>query len=266
MKGAVDTCTFCSINPSGAAVSFDLSTLPLGTWSASLPNGAYTVTSPCGQSNSPSCGLQSDPMTQSCKGLGSLANTSLALSDAAGARGFTLTLRGGFDDPPMPSGRNAVYHFVCDSSAPASNPPNISGLTEAPGGFYNVEWRHAAACGVVAGSTCGPPPPVPPPVPPPSPCSPGADTCLPKWTPTWGMRNSTVLYTCNNTGFHSVVEANKYGVVVYDWSNGKAVWANAHPVRALAPLAPLANPFSPPLFFLTAGSAPPSSPSLLPFR
>ena len=32
------------------------------------------------------------------------------------------------------------------------------------------------------------------------------------------MRNSTVLYTCNNSGMHSVEAANKYGVVVYDWS------------------------------------------------
>ena len=46
-------------------------------------------------------------------------------------------------------------------------------------------------------------------------------TCLPAWKPTWGMRNSTVLYTCNNTGLHSVAHANQFGVVVYDWSNAK---------------------------------------------
>jgi hypothetical protein len=46
------------------------------------------------------------------------------------------------------------------------------------------------------------------------------------------MRNSTVLYTCNNTGFHNVTLANQYGIVVYDWSNAKALWANAHPMSS----------------------------------
>jgi hypothetical protein len=169
-------------------------------------------------------------MTQSCKGLGSLANISIGLV-AGGGSGFNLTLHGGFDDPPMPQGRNAVYKFICDTSVPASNPPDISNLTEAPGGFYNLVWRHPAACGAAMGP-CGPPPPAPPPPPPPAPCSPGAPTCLPKWTPTWGMRNSTVLYTCNNSGMHNVAFADAYGVVVYDWSNAKAIWANAHPMTS----------------------------------
>jgi len=30
------------------------------------------------------------------------------------------------------------------------------------------------------------------------------------------MRRSTVLYTCNDTGMHSVDEAIQYGLVVYD--------------------------------------------------
>ena len=64
------------------------------------------MTSPCLQSNGPQCGAQADPMTQSCKGLGSLANISVVLA-AQPAAGFTLTLHGGFDDPPMPNGRNA---------------------------------------------------------------------------------------------------------------------------------------------------------------
>jgi hypothetical protein len=51
-----------------------------------------------------------------------------------------------------------------------------------------------------------------------------------QWNPTWGMRNSTVLYTCNNSGMHSVHHANQFGVVVYDWSNAKSLWANAHPM------------------------------------
>jgi hypothetical protein len=46
------------------------------------------------------------------------------------------------------------------------------------------------------------------------------------------MRNSTVLYTCNNSGMHDVSHANKFGIVVYDWSNAKAIWANAHPMSS----------------------------------
>jgi hypothetical protein len=222
---AASACTFCTLNPAGAAVNFDLSGLPQGTWASDI----YTYTSPCGQANTPTtCGRQNDSMTQSCKGLGTLANISV---DLAANNGVTVTLHGGFDDPPMANGRNAVYHFICDTTVPATNPPDAN-VTEQPGGFYNLIWRHPAACGVVGGTSCGPSPPVPPPVPPPAPCSPGASTCLPSWTPTWGMKASTVLYTCNNSGMHSVEVANQYGVVVYDWSNAKAIWANAHPMTS----------------------------------
>lgn len=54
---------------------------------------------------------------------------------------------------------------------------------------------------------------------------------LPKWTPTWDMRNSTILYACNYSGFHNVEEALEYGVVVYDWSNGREIWANEKPMN-----------------------------------
>jgi hypothetical protein len=171
-------------------------------------------------------------MLQSCEQLGSLANISLVLAPAAPTSGFTLTLHGGFDDPPMPNGRNAVYHFVCDSTVPASNPPDYTNVTESPPGFYNIFWHSPYACGVEGGSTCGANPAPPPAPPPPTPCTPGSTTCLPTWKPTWGMRNSTVLYTCNNTGFHNVTLANQYGVVVYDWSNAKDLWANAHPMSS----------------------------------
>ena len=46
------------------------------------------------------------------------------------------------------------------------------------------------------------------------------------------MFRSTVLYTCNNSGMHDVSHAIKFGIVVYDWSNGKALWANAHPMNS----------------------------------
>ena len=46
------------------------------------------------------------------------------------------------------------------------------------------------------------------------------------------MSQSTILYTCNDTGMHDVGHATKFGVVVYDWSNAKALWANAHPMNS----------------------------------
>jgi hypothetical protein len=57
-------------------------------------------------------------------------------------------------------------------------------------------------------------------------------TCLPSWKPTWDMKRSTVLYTCNNSGMHAVSHAVEYGTVVYDWSNAKKIWANAHPMSS----------------------------------
>ncbi len=65
-------------------------------------------------------------------------------------------------------------------------------------------------------------------------CLSGDPTCLPAWEPTWDMFRSTVLYTCNNSGFHDVHHAVQFGTVVYDWSNAKAVWANAHPMDSEA--------------------------------
>ena len=215
-------CTFCAVNAAGQAVNFDLSTLP----TTSYTQGEYVFTSPCGQASSGRCGTQSQPALQGCKGIGSLPNVTVVLN----SDGFDLTLHNGFDDPPMPKGRNAVYHFVCDKSAPANAMPT-GNVTETPPGFYNLEWRTPAACGKVGpGSTCGPVPPAPPPVPPPAPCMAGSDRCVPTWEPTWDMRNSTVLYTCNNSGMHNVTHANQFGTVVYDWSNAKAIWANAHPM------------------------------------
>jgi hypothetical protein len=34
--------------------------------------------------------------------------------------------------------------------------------------------------------------------------------------------------TCNNSGMHDVRHANKFGIVVYDWSNAKAIWVRKH--------------------------------------
>jgi hypothetical protein len=112
-------CVFCTYNSQGQAVTFDLSTLSNATYEATPqlnnPFGeSYSVTQPCGQAISATCGWQNDPMLQSCNGVGNLANISIAMSDPS--VGFNLTLHGGFDVPPMPNGRNAVYHFVCDTT------------------------------------------------------------------------------------------------------------------------------------------------------
>ena len=177
-----DGCVFCTLNSQGQAVNFDLSSLSNQTYEATPqtqnPFGeSYSVTMPCGQAISASCGWQNDPFLQSCAGVGNLANISIAMSSPS--EGFNLTLHGGFDVPPMPNGRNAVYILQCDTTVPANNPPDVQNITENPGGFYNVMWRTPAACGVVKGTQCGPNPPVPPPAPTPTPCTPGSTTCLP---------------------------------------------------------------------------------------
>ena len=113
--------------------------------------------------------------------------------------------------------------MICDKSAPSDNPPE-STLVEAPGCTYTVTWRHPSACGATeAPSECQA---TAPPAPPVQPC----ELCHPKWKPTWDMMRSTVLYTCNNSGFHNVDHAVKFGLVVYDWSNAKALWANTKPM------------------------------------
>lgn len=63
-------------------------------------------------------------------------------------------------------------------------------------------------------------------------CSTRDGICLPSWEPTWDMYRSTLLYTCNTSGMHDVNDAVKFGTVVYDWSNAKAVWANGHPMNS----------------------------------
>jgi hypothetical protein len=105
---------------------------------------------------------------------------------------------------------------------------------------------------------------LPPPPPPIVPCfGASSEPCLPKWRPTWHMRNSTVLYACNVSGMHSVKHAIQFGTVVYDCkrhiriysgvnpllqasadhllaggcrlftgSNARALWTNAHPMSS----------------------------------
>jgi len=53
---------------------------------------------------------------------------------------------------------------------------------------------------------------------------------LPPWTPTYSMPESTIFMPCNDSGYHSVSEAVRYGLVDYDWSNAKQLWANTQPM------------------------------------
>ena len=235
-------CSFCGADGTGKSHTFDLSGLSNETFTlngevpqkAPLPPkesvGEFQIASPCLPSDATQCGLNQSPALQSCREIGSLVGTNASVSLTTD--GFNVTLRGGFKTSPADKlERMAVYRFICDKTVPADGPPDKT-VIEHPGGVYNVVWRTPAACAQRSGTKCAPPPPAPPPVPPPGPCMPGAEVCLPSWKPTWHMRNSTVLYTCNNSGMHDVHHANQFGIVVYDWSNAKAIWANAHPMTS----------------------------------
>ena len=228
-------CSFCAVDKTGLSHTFDLANVSssiflLNDAKTGAPN-EYSVTTPCGNA-----GLEkyacappsSDPVLQDCRGLGTLAgkNASVQLTST----GFNITMLGGSNDPPCGATgyRSLVYNFICDKDAPVDGGPDQAGVLESPSCNYVVTWRHPAACDPTpAGSQaeCGPLPPAPTP-------APWIDTRTPKWKPTWDMMRSTVLYTCNNTGMHDVSHAVKFGLVVYDWSNAKALWANAHPMNS----------------------------------
>lgn len=82
------------------------------------------MSSPCGCAGQAETayGFNCTMMIQSgTRGLGFiLANVTVEV----GGSGFNLTIGGGSNDPPMPRGRNAVYHFVCDTTVPESNGPD----------------------------------------------------------------------------------------------------------------------------------------------
>lgn len=63
------------------------------------------------------------------------------------------------------------------------------------------------------------------PVPEPWPTNPGNT-----WQPTWNMAMSTVMMPCNTSGWFDPALAAKYGIADFDWSNARAMWANAAPM------------------------------------
>ena len=228
------SCSFCAADAAGAARTFDLSALPsstfvLGPNGSSSPGSAlapvqYSIAAPCGtalpsaaHAGGPVChprgpafpAVQAVETTRGmglCEGLGSLTNASVALVEG----GFDVALRGGSTSGRCPGGRTIVYHMRCDMAVRAADSRPDLTLGEAPNCTFHVTWRTASACTAAAVKAgCAPPPPAPPPA--------VCTGCLPPWRPTWDMRRSTVLMTCNDTGMHSVAEAVKFGTVVYDW-------------------------------------------------
>ena len=53
---------------------------------------------------------------------------------------------------------------------------------------------------------------------------------LPKWEPTYDMSLSTIVMPCNYSGYTDPALAAKFGIVDFDWSNAKALWANSGPM------------------------------------
>ena len=52
----------------------------------------------------------------------------------------------------------------------------------------------------------------------------------PDWVPTYAMARSTKMMPCNTSGWFDANLAAKYGIVDFDWSTGRAMWANHKPM------------------------------------
>jgi hypothetical protein len=102
--------------------------------------------------------------------------------------------------------------------------------------------KHKA--GATACRITGPPPPPcppgpPPPPPPPPPArhiwhdfQPGGGPFLPSsWPPTYDVARSTIMMPCRTAGLMEPEAVRGWGVVSYDWSNGKAQWTQATPMN-----------------------------------
>ena len=60
-----------------------------------------------------------------------------------------------------------------------------------------------------------------------------SDAVLPLFPPTWDMQQSTMVMPCNYSGITDMTgSVGKFGIVDFDWSNMKKIWANAHPMNA----------------------------------
>ena len=52
----------------------------------------------------------------------------------------------------------------------------------------------------------------------------------PKWKPTWEMARSTIFMPCNDSGFLDPAISAQWGIVDFDWSNGKDMWTKQQPM------------------------------------
>ena len=48
---------------------------------------------------------------------------------------------------------------------------------------------------------------------------------------TWDMKRSTLIMPCNESGFTDPLSTVGWGIVDFDWSNAKAIWAAAKPMN-----------------------------------
>lgn len=262
LAGPSSGCDFCAKSGNGIGTTFDLSSMPTTVFtlhsgtrgSLTDPWLTYYATSPCGSVGSAPDGMcfsgsTSDPVAQHytgttpdgrygvapiCSGLGSLgAKMQPDVVYAPGSpAALNITLYGGSTEY-CDGTASVTYAMVCDTKVPASNPPDPLVVVRGNCSFA-ISWRHPSICATalpadatnVTQTGCDISHPAPP-APPPAVC----EGCLPPWKPTWNMTRSTILYTCNKTGMHDVKEAVRYGVVAYDWSNAKALWANAQPMN-----------------------------------
>ena len=56
---------------------------------------------------------------------------------------------------------------------------------------------------------------------------------LPLFNHTYNMQQSTIAMPCNYTGFMDMTaDIGRFGIIDFDWSNAKELWANAHPMNA----------------------------------
>lgn len=52
----------------------------------------------------------------------------------------------------------------------------------------------------------------------------------PPWSPTYDMLESLISMQCNHSGFSSPTRGAEFGIISYDWSNAKALWAQTKPM------------------------------------
>ena len=58
----------------------------------------------------------------------------------------------------------------------------------------------------------------------------GSPPCVPEWEPTYDSGRSTVFMPCNVSGFTDPAVYRGFGLVDFDWSNGKAAWSTKQPM------------------------------------